>query len=146
MTRFILTSNLNGNTLDLTYNHLGQLVEMRMDGEFDTEAHEKAFRNMPLTLEKYKSLKWTNTTIQEVPTDLSFIAFYNPYENKVDRIDAEKFWNKMNDTDKMGAIVGIPKYDRYLSVKGTSKLSPWRYLKRRVWEWEELKKTRAVSR
>lgn len=138
MTRYILTSTITGNTLDLTYNHIGQLYEVRLDGEFDMEAHTKAFTNMPLTLEKYKSINWKNTTIQEVPTDLSFDKFWNTYKEKRGKVEAEKHWEKLSDAERMAVLVSIPKYDKWLLTKpGREKKDPATYINPKKRNWED---------
>ncbi|MDP1708277.1 MAG: hypothetical protein Q8L89_04340 [Gammaproteobacteria bacterium] len=146
MTRYILTSVRTGNEIDVTYDDAGRLWAVGLSGTYTDDEHVRTWGIMPLSIGAMRQLVIKGVTIREVPADLTFETFYGKYAYKVDRAAAEAAWGKLKDSDRMAALEGIAKYERWLGQKGTAKLYPVRYISKRVWEWEELKKPIAVSR
>lgn len=76
--------------------------------------------------------------LTEMPPDVSFDKFWALYGKKINRKRAEVVFNKLSNEDKFLAILGIKKYDWFLT-----KIEPWRskadpetYLKNRMYENE----------
>lgn len=92
--------------------------------------------NFPFRMAMLENIKGTSGKIEEV-TDVSFDAFWTKYNNKVDKIEAEKYYNKMSKDDKIMAISGINKYKSRCAMRNVAPLYPVRYLKRRRWEDED---------
>lgn len=76
-------------------------------------------------------------TVMQEGYKVSFEQFWNRYENKVNRIRAEKQWNKLTEADQVNAYFKYPLYDRHLKLNPwKNKVDPERYLKDRYWENE----------
>lgn len=68
---------------------------------------------------------------------VTFDMFWNRYDHKVNRIRAEKEWNKLSEADQVNAFARYPLYDRHLKLNAwKTKAGPDRYLKDRFWESE----------
>jgi hypothetical protein len=74
--------------------------------------------------------------------DLDFDRdFWNIYDNKQNRIRAEREWKKLSNAQRSQAVAGIHSYFRYLNqVTFRSKMMPDRYLKEKQWttDWSKL--------
>lgn len=68
---------------------------------------------------------------------VTFDQFWNRYQNKVNRLRAEKQWNKLSEADQVNAFAKYPMYERHLLLNPwKTKVDPERYLKDRYWESE----------
>lgn len=68
---------------------------------------------------------------------VTFEQFWNRYGNKVNRIRAEKQWNKLSEADRVNAYFKYSLYERHLGLNAwKTKVDPDRYLKDRYWESE----------
>ena len=77
------------------------------------------------------------TLIEQVPTDLSFNAFYEAYGNKQNKDRTYKFWTALPEPDIIAALRAIRRYDQYLAQKpGIEKKYPDTWLKNRGWQDE----------
>lgn len=72
----------------------------------------------------------------EIPTDLSFEAFWNQYGHKQgDKSRAQKLWKLLSDEDKVAALGAIKRYKNYLLAHPAQEcLYPQTYLNQRRWE------------
>lgn len=76
-----------------------------------------------------------NITVNKELPDITFDAFWNSYKLKRNKMDAQKVWKKLNDNDKVQAILGIRRYDGWLRQQnGIAKKLADTYLKKRTWE------------
>lgn len=66
--------------------------------------------------------------------DLSFEFFWQSFDHKIKKIDAERTWNKLSRKDRINALNYIQVYDNYLARKHVDKANPYRYLNKRYWE------------
>jgi hypothetical protein len=55
------------------------------------------------------------------PADFSFESFWEFYDHKVKKVDAEKQWNKLNQPDKIKCFICLPGYNAYLQRRRISK-------------------------
>jgi hypothetical protein len=74
--------------------------------------------------------------VEQVPTDLSFNAFWEKYAYKVGRKERTmKLWAGMNDLDRIKCLNSIPAYNYYLTTKPSmERLYPETYLNQRRYE------------
>lgn len=76
------------------------------------------------------------TVIQE-GFEVTFDDFWNRYNNKVNRLRAEKEWKKLSKADQVNAFAKYQMYERHLALNSwKSKAGPDRYLKERFWDSE----------
>jgi hypothetical protein len=136
MRKFVITSSKNNVQCVLTYNKEGILQAFEMLGEFNLEQLTWAQKRVPQKAEVLEHLKKQGVPISELLEDLSFETFWSKYSYKVKKARAEKIWNKMNDKDKLLAILGVFRYDRHLSKTGEAKAHPATYLQDKRWEDE----------
>ena len=79
-------------------------------------------------------------TIQEVPEDLSFNAFWERYGRKINRKRCEPIWKKMSEAERLLAITRIGPYEKYLERTGyRGKADPENYLKKGTYETDWIK-------
>lgn len=78
---------------------------------------------------------YTFGSIKEIPTDLSFAAFWEAYAHKVgNKPKTEKLWNALSEMDKIAALAAVPRYIRWLSVRTVEQAMASTWLTQRRWE------------
>ncbi|MBN1187020.1 MAG: hypothetical protein JXB49_32380 [Bacteroidales bacterium] len=132
MQEFVLTSTRFSGSMRLGYCN-GILEQFENNTDLNEAQLDYFTRNFPLRLATLEAMK--GVIVKEV-TDLSFEAFWSKYDYKVDKQQAEKFWNKMTRPDKLAALAGITKYRYGCRLKNTAMIYPVRYLRNRRWEDE----------
>lgn len=134
MREFIFTSNKLKGSMRFVYNN-GVLEQFENNAELNEIQLNYFEHNFPFRFENLEKIKGDTGIIKET-TDLSFKNFWDSYAYKVDKSEAEKFWNNMSKADRLLAISGISKYKYRCKLKGTAMIYPKRYLKNRRWEDE----------
>lgn len=140
MRAFMLQSeNVTGNVV-LQYNQQGQLISINTEDCSLTLAQLRSFlKVVPLTiadLESGNGLSKTTKIIEQGIT-VSFDAFWNKYNKKINRKRSEELWLRMSQSDQVLAYYGIAPYDKYLkATKYRSKADPDTYLRNRYYENE----------
>ena len=75
-----------------------------------------------------KDKKYTKVfDIEKSPADLSFDALWNLYGLKESRKDAERFFNKLNEAEKIKCFIQVPKYKKKIALTGIAQalLATW---------------------
>lgn len=135
---YILTSNMYEGTITFKFDLKGDLIVFSLEDATLSELQKKwLYRRVPIE-EKYMQIfhKSKKFKIQKGDIDLSFETFYNKYDKKTHKMEAEGLWNKSSKTKKIKAILGIDGYNRYLSKTGIAKTNPARYLRKKYYEDE----------
>ena len=120
---FLFKYDLNGK-LKL-FEIIGELLEKQSNWLFQPT-------RFPSTEEKIKF--WIKSKefsekfdVQVSPADLSFEALWNLYSYKESRKDAEKFFFKLTEADKIKCFIQVPKYKKKIALSGISQalLGTW---------------------
>ncbi|WP_329804386.1 hypothetical protein [Flavobacterium facile] len=121
---FLFKYDLNGNL---------KLFEIS-EGELNTEQMKWLFSpNFPanesimITIWS-KDKKYTKVfEIEKSPANLSFDALWQLYGYKESRKDAEKFFNKLSEADKIKCFIQVPKYKKKITLSGVAQalLATW---------------------
>jgi hypothetical protein len=138
MTRYLCTST-TGNELELRYNADGLLIFMELRGTFTDAQWLYVTSRISMRAEDghMNDLKAVpGLTVTEAPLTFTFDDFWQAYQEKRNKLRAEKLWARLSDADRIAAIAAIPKYDKWLSWKGIAKKDPDTYLRNRSWEDE----------
>ena len=76
--------------------------------------------------------------VQILDADLSFASFWDSYNLKKGKLDAEKAWDKLNDAERILIFKSLPKYAFYLQThKNQDKIWAERYIKKKRYLDEE---------
>jgi hypothetical protein len=138
MKKYAVTSSSFTGEVYYTFDDNGLLVCMELKSIVEPAIHAKLCAVVPQT--EVTLLKWkqsnTKLVITEVGLDISFENFWNRYNYKVGKKEAEAAWKKLSDAKKVKAIASIVLYDKYLAGKGIDKIYPERYLKKERFEDE----------
>jgi hypothetical protein len=135
MQEFIFTSDLFQGSMRFGY--VNGILEVYENNATLTDIQvDHLTKCFPMKMEDLGTLKGKSGVIKEI-TDLSFEGFWSKYEYKVDKQQAEHFWNKMSKPDKLAALAGINKYKYRCKLKNTAMIYPVRYLRYRRWEDEQ---------
>lgn len=151
MNRYIITSPKFSGEIQVLYDLDNQLVFIDfMKCDLTEEQTEYFKKNVPAKIGEIDGVRFENeiaylqfrfgtsklTIIQE-GYKVSFEQFWNRYDHKVNRIRAEKEWNKLSEADQVNAFFRYQMYDRHLKLNTwKTKAGPDRYLKDRFWESE----------
>ena len=76
--------------------------------------------------------KFKNVVITEIILEINFEDFWNKYNFKRDRVNAEKEWNKLNEEERSKAYNYISRYKSNLGT--TAMVYACRYLKYKRWD------------
>jgi len=82
-------------------------------------------------------------TLEVIPTDLSFEAFWNSYKWKRNRYRSEPLWKKMTDAERVECLQNIPKYHHWLKQNpSVAMMNPDTYLLKQEYktDWKDLKR------
>lgn len=125
---FLFKYDLNGNLKAF------QIVDGELNGEqmvwlFSSNfpATEGVIKANWMKLEKYK--KVFEVTVS--PADLSFEAFWKLYDYKVDKFQAEKYFNKLKEADIIKLFNSIPEYKKFCIRKNIAQKYPSTYITQR---------------
>ncbi len=142
MKKIILTSpNFTGNVV-FAYNEQGILVIYHNESDMDEKALRWLLKYLPNDVEGLKALSSKITgRLEEVPADVSFDAFWNLYDKKVNRKRSEPMFKKLTDEEKLQCVVAVKPYKRYCSNNGRGIADPEKYINQRYFEtdWRNLK-------
>jgi len=137
---------------EFKYNLEGYLKSFEiLEGQLSEKTQRWLFHpsRFPYTENACKSFKCIkNVELLEADLDLSFDVFWNTYNRKVGKkVQAQNSWKKLSKSDKILALKGIKKYDRYLSRKhGVEKAYPSTYLNQRQWKMNTAQQTKKNNR
>ncbi|MFD2961346.1 MULTISPECIES: hypothetical protein [Olivibacter] len=136
MKKFVLTSHKFTGSIQFWFNEIGILINYMNETDLDEKGHKWMLANLP---EHEYMLSELGTKIkgkiEELPPDLNFESFYEPYNHKVQKKRALALWNKMNDESKLAAIFSVKPYLAYLQrVKWRNQADPDTYLRNAMYE------------
>lgn len=99
-------------------------------------------QTMPASETFLKPLEGGFITVEEIPQDLSFNAFWEAYNYKVGKKErALKYWTALTETERMQVFKAIPKYNYWLAQRpNMDRLYPEGFLHQRRFENEFNKK------
>lgn len=121
---FLFKYDLNGN-LKLFEISEGELNEEQMKWLFSPNF--PANESIMVTIWS-KEKKYTKVfEIEKSPANLSFDALWQLYGYKESRKDAEKFFNKLSEADKIKCFIQVPKYKKKITISGIAQalLATW---------------------
>jgi len=119
-----------------TYNEYNRCVAFAFDCDITNELWDFIFDHFPARYEMLQHKCFVNFQKIEVPTDLSFTAFWNAYNYKIGNKErAKKLFELLDNLTRMIVFDSIKKYDIFLSSKrNMEKLYPETFLNQRRWE------------
>lgn len=151
MKKYIITSLKFTGEINVLYGVDGKLLFIDfMKCDLTEEQAEYFKKNCPAKVGEIDGTRFENeseymqsffgnsklTIIQE-GYKVTFEMMWNRYDYKVNRIRAEKEWNKLREADHVNAFARYPLYDRHLKLNAwKTKAGLDRYLKDRFWESE----------
>lgn len=141
MKKFILKSPKFEGHVIFGYDHNGDIVfyENNIANEVVVKWMKRFLPVDEKELEVFKTK--IQATVTEIQEDLTFERFWVVYDKKINRKRAEPLYDKLNDAEKMQAIVRIKAYHEYCQAKHRGVADPEKYLRDRFFEteWGNLK-------
>lgn len=141
---FILTSPLLAGKVIFAYDLNGDLKTFEVEGKLRPNQWHWLKSVFPFRIEYMKKLQnykpknpktKVTLTIEQIPLDLSFDAFYKSYPNKHGKRKlAENTWNKLPKGEKVSAIAYIPKLQSLKKLEGTQMPYASTYLNQEYWK------------
>lgn len=125
----MFTSRTFQGFLKFGYDAEGVLVKFENNAVLETEQLVYLSKNFPFT-ESELSEKLNKGKIVEC-TDLTFDRFWNEYDYKKDRDQAETYWRKMSDEEKAKAIGAIKRFKYDCKLHNRDIIYAVRFLKYR---------------
>jgi len=122
---FLFKYDLNGN-LKLFEISEGELTPKQMKWLF-AGAHFPACESIIKSIWMKEKVYRDKFEIDVSPADLSFEALWNLYAYKESRKDAEKFFSKLKEAEKIKCFIQVPKYKKKIAQSGIAQalLGTW---------------------
>lgn len=139
MRRFLISSKNFTGQVELIYDERDQIVTVDLINASLTQQQTEMFiRVIPSRVDKLGEAlgRYPQLTIVEGSFEVTFSAFWTKYNLKVNKIRAEKEWNKLLPGEHAPAYYGILKYDKYVKERRIGKAHPETYLRNKYWENE----------
>lgn len=142
MNKYIITSPRFTGEINVLYGLDNKLLFIDfMKCDLNEEQIEYFKTKLPVLFSDRFTEAFGNSKLTIVPEgyEVSFDEFWNRYNHKVNRIRAEKEWQKLSAADRVNAFFKFPLYERHLALNAwKNKAGPDRYLKERFWqdEWK----------
>lgn len=131
--KFIISSKkFREVVISFEFDQEGRLCAWSIKGPYTQEQYDWLLGKLPLRRESLKTYKSDSFDIEAIPLDLSFENFWNQYDKKVGKMEAERLYNKLPDEDKARAISYIPKLKRIKGAEGTQMPYPKTYLRQKT--------------
>ncbi len=144
MLQLILTSHKFEGEIEVIYDSAGLLVYLDMRRSKMTELQIIHLKHHLRAKYSENKSDWDEMfkTFTFVPKDykIPFDMFWNEYGKKINLLRAEKVWNRLSESNKVKAYLGLKAYLKYCTdnVSWYNKLDPENYLKNQSWtnEWK----------
>jgi hypothetical protein len=145
MNKYIITSPRFTGEINVLYGLDGKLLFIDfLKCDLSEEQTDYFKRNCPVKITGEKVIDYMTScfgssklTIIEEGYKVTFDMMWDRYDYKVNRIRAEKEWNKLGEAHQVNAFARYPLYDRHLKLNAwKTKAGLDRYLKERFWESE----------
>lgn len=143
MRHFVVTSTAFSGHIEYKFCDEGYLVEFIYQATMTAKQRDYALTKMPLTIQGFEELKGNSTTIkvEEVLQDLSFDAFWELYNNKINKKRCVPLYDKLNIEKRRLCIQSIPNYMVYLKKTNfRNQADPETYLRKEMYlnNWQKL--------
>jgi hypothetical protein len=137
--KYIIETPRFGGHIIITYADNGILCAFEQHTDISNTAQlMELMSKVPITERSARHLL-TNSKVKitQVPTDLSFEAFWNKYDHKVSsKKKCEKIWNAMSEADRLLAMIKLTRYNLWQSQQPTAKPYAETWLHQRRFENE----------
>lgn len=136
MKQYAITGSFTG-AIIVEYSPEGmlQLIDMRCAELTDTQVSYLK-KNLPLQAAELPAFeKVARLSIKEQSVDITFELFYNRFDMKKGKNEAQRAWKRLSQGDQLKAYLYIPAYNRDLKVNTwKNKMYPATYLNKKIWE------------
>ena len=130
MKQFVVTSEKFSGDILYKFNAEGNITCIDILAEITDEERRWLLEHIPPSIPSLENMvsKAKTLKLAEVPLDLSFDAFWNAYDYKVGKKEAEAAWKKISMPNKVKALQAITAYDKFWKYKKIGKAYPSTYL------------------
>lgn len=119
-----------------------RLIKMIEFTEASAKQVDWFFKNAPVDESRLIAFcKANQLKVNSAYDDLSFMAFWNAFDHKVDKKErVRKLWSALTDAEKQAAFAAIPSYHRFIKIMNQNSAYPGTWLNNRMWENEYIVK------
>lgn len=129
--KYVMTSKKFEGEVFFGYNELGRLTYYENASDMPDDHHVWLIKNLPGELARIEVLKSTiQGRIQEVPMEVTFEAFYDPFPRHRNKHRCIPLWKKLSEKHKIMAILSVEPYKNYLKRTGCFAQLPETYLQK----------------
>lgn len=147
MRRFLVTGQKYSGEAEVLYNEQGAVEQVSMRGtSLSAAQRQKLLQGVPATLDGLAGAWEGKLTIVEADIEETFEMYWHDFNNKRNRVDALKLWNRLCLTDKVLCRVRIKPYLAYIKRQhiagfAIKQMYPDTWIRGRHWEdeWEKVK-------
>ena len=134
--KFLLKHKKYEGSIIFTFDEQGRCIAFAFDCNITMELWSFIFDIFPLRIETLQHNAFKNFQKIEVPTDISFTAFWTTYNYKIGNKErAKKLWELLDEQTRVLIFNSIKKYATFLASKpNMEKAYPETWLKQRRWE------------
>ena len=143
MKRILISSAKYPGTVETVYNEKGKLLRVDFFNANLTDGQKATVLTIiPADMQNLElAFKGTSAIIVQEGFEFSFSDFWNKYNLKRNKKDAEAIWKRMSPLDRTKAVLSLDAYDKYRKRKlWLEKMYPDTYLRKEHYndEWEKL--------
>lgn len=123
MKKYIVTSETLNGEIIYKFNAEGKFTCIDIQGQVDETQRKWLLQFLPQDETVFWNLIKQSKKLKaaEVPFDLSFDNFFNLYNYRVGKKEAQKAYERLSDEQKTKAILAIAAYDKHWTAKGQAK-------------------------
>lgn len=137
MKRFLITSDKFTGQAELVYDDVKLVNVSLIDTNMNAELAQAFVRCISGKAENVADKFGGSTKILAADLEITFEMFWKAYDKKINKNRCIALWQKLNNSERTEAYIGIRKYNKYLhEIKWRSKADPETYLRNRYWENE----------
>lgn len=140
MSKYIVTRpDEEGNIISMTleFDETGHqfLRSLQVVGTWEDIIWRNLWNYPPLSEKAFLTWNYPGNKVEEVPSDISFVKFWNDFGNKVGNKSAiEKQYNAHPDEEKIAMLKAIGPYKRYIQIMNYAQAMANTWMTQRRWE------------
>lgn len=134
MKKYLLSSNKYSGEVELIYSPMFEMADFSKTN-MTIEGRQWMLRRIPMYASELPNMiQGTGAVMVEESLVVHFEDWWKLYNKKINKERTVKLWDKLSDTDKQKAWIGVMKYNRHLSKNlWQNKADPETFIRNKYW-------------
>lgn len=118
--------------VELTYKD-GLLQRVEVENPQEEKSPEKWAKFPIREAEALDTFRSNKVPFTEIHRQITFVMFWEKFDYKVDRMEAERLWNKLDKISQSEAYDHLPAYFAHLKLNNIARKYAKTYIRQKVW-------------